>query len=85
MTLRSLVNIAANPFSHNRIQSQGRGVHQECQGVWKPLISVNQTGGYTELIFDGSSVLIDADGTVLERLAFCSEEVRIVEIPACRW
>jgi len=27
-------------------------------------------------------VLIDSDGTVLEKLAFCSEEVRIVEIPS---
>jgi len=77
-----IVNIAANPFSHNRIKVRDEVFVRNAREYGKPLISVNQTGGYTELIFDGSSVLIDADGTILERLAFCEEEVRIVEIPA---
>ncbi len=76
-----IINIAANPFSHNRIRVRDEVFVRNAREYGKPLISVNQTGGYTELIFDGSSVLIDADGTVLERLAFCSEEVRTVEIP----
>ncbi|MFZ2286423.1 MAG: NAD+ synthase [Bacteroidales bacterium] len=77
-----IVNIAANPFSHNRIRVREEVFVRNAREYGKPLISVNQTGGYTELIFDGSSVLIDADGTILEKLAFCREEVRIVEIPA---
>lgn len=77
-----IINIAANPFSHNRIQVRDEVFARNAREYGKPLISVNQTGGYTELIFDGSSVLIDSDGTVLERLAFCGEEMRIVEIPA---
>jgi NAD+ synthase (glutamine-hydrolysing) len=77
-----IVNIAANPFSHNRIRVRDEVFVRNAREYGKPLISVNQTGGYTELIFDGSSVLIDSDGTILEKLAFCKEEVRIVEIPA---
>jgi NAD+ synthase (glutamine-hydrolysing) len=76
-----IINIAANPFSHSRLRVRDEVFARNAREYGKPLISVNQTGGYTELIFDGSSVLIDADGTVLERLAFCSEEVRIVETP----
>jgi len=76
-----IVNIAANPFSHNRIKVRDEVFVRNAREYGKPLISVNQTGGYTDLIFDGSSVLIDADGTILEKLAFCEEEVRIVEIP----
>jgi len=76
-----IINIAANPFSHNRIKVRDDVFIRNAREYGKPLISVNQTGGYTELIFDGSSVLIDADGTILERLAFCEEEVRIVEMP----
>ncbi|MDX9904147.1 MAG: nitrilase-related carbon-nitrogen hydrolase, partial [Bacteroidales bacterium] len=77
-----IINIAANPFSHNRIKIREEVFSRNAREYGKPLISVNQVGGYTELIFDGSSVLIDSDGTVLERLSFCEEEVRIVDVPS---
>lgn len=77
-----IINIAANPFSHNRIKVREEVFIRNAMEYGMPLVSVNQTGGYTELIFDGSSVLIDADGTVLEKLAFCAEEVRIIDLPA---
>lgn len=77
-----IINIAANPFSHNRIKVREEVFVRNAREFGVPLLSVNQTGGYTDLIFDGSSVLIDADGTVLEKLAFCSEEIRIVELPS---
>ncbi|MCU0379364.1 MAG: NAD+ synthase [Bacteroidales bacterium] len=76
-----IINIAANPFSHNRIKIREEVFIRNAVQYVKPLISVNQTGGYTDLIFDGSSVVIDSDGTILEKLSFCEEEVRIVDIP----
>lgn len=76
-----IINIAANPFSHNRIKIREEIFIKNAVEYKTPLISVNQTGGYTDLIFDGSSVLIDADGTLLEKLAFCKEDIRITEIP----
>lgn len=76
-----IINIAANPFSHNRIKIREEVFVRNALQYNRPLISVNQTGGYTDLIFDGSSVLIDADGTVLEKLAFCEEEIRVTDIP----
>lgn len=76
-----IINIASNPFSHNRIKIREEVFIRNAVQYKRPLISVNQTGGYTDLIFDGSSVLIDADGKILEKLAFCEEELRIVEIP----
>lgn len=76
-----IINIAANPFSHNRIKIREEVFARNAREHGLPLISVNQTGGYTELIFDGSSVVVDADGTILEKLAFCAEEVRVVEMP----
>ncbi len=76
-----IINIAANPFSHNRIKIREEIFIKNAVEYKTPLISVNQTGGYTDLIFDGSSMLIDADGTLLEKLAFCKEDIRIAEIP----
>ncbi len=76
-----IINIAANPFSHNRIKIREEVFARNAREHGLPLISVNQTGGYTELIFDGSSVVVDADGTILEKLAFCAEELRVVDLP----
>jgi NAD+ synthase (glutamine-hydrolysing) len=76
-----IINIAANPFSHNRIKIREEIFIKNAIEYRTPLISVNQTGGYTDLIFDGSSMVIDADGMVLERLAFCREEIKVVDIP----
>ncbi len=76
-----IINIAANPFSHNRIKIREEIFIKNAIEYKTPLISVNQTGGYTDLIFDGSSMLIDADGTLLEKLAFCKEDFKIIEIP----
>lgn len=78
---RLIVNIAANPFSHNRIKIREEIFKKNAIEYKRPLISVNQTGGYTELIFDGSSVVINAAGIIVERLAFCQEELRIVDVP----
>jgi len=77
-----IINIAANPFSHNRLRVREEVFVRNAREYRVPLISANQTGGYTELIFDGSSVLIDSDGTIIDKLGFCTEEVRTVEIPS---
>jgi NAD+ synthase (glutamine-hydrolysing) len=78
---RLIVNIAANPFAHNRIRVREEIFRKNAIDYNLPLISVNQTGGYTDLIFDGSSVVIDASGMITGKLAFCAEELRVVDVP----
>lgn len=78
---RLIVNIAANPFAHNRIRVREEIFRKNALDYNLPLISVNQTGGNTDLIFDGSSVVIDASGRITEKLAFCAEELRVVDVP----
>ena len=78
---RLIINIAANPFAHNRIRVREEIFRKNALNYKLPLISVNQTGGYTDLIFDGSSVVINASGKIIEKLAFCSEELRVVDVP----
>ncbi len=78
---RLIVNIAANPFAHNRIRVREEIFRKNAIDYNLPLISVNQTGGNTDLIFDGSSVVIDASGMITEKLAFCAEELRVVDVP----
>ncbi len=76
-----IVNIAANPFAHNRIRVREDIFIKNALRYKLPLISVNQVGGYTDLIFDGSSVVIDAGGRIVDRLPFCCEEIRVIDVP----
>lgn len=76
-----IVNIAANPFAHSRIKIRENIFRENAKRYNTPLVSVNQVGGYTELLFDGSSTLINADGSVLERLPSFEEALTVVEIP----
>jgi len=78
---RLIINIAANPFAHNRIRVREDIFRKKASKYKIPLISVNQTGGYTDIVFDGSSVVVDSSGTIIEKLAFCREELRVVEVP----
>jgi len=78
---RLIVNIAANPFAHNRIRVREEIFRKNALDYNLPLISVNQIGGNTDLIFDGSSIVIDATGTITGKLAFCAEELRVVDVP----
>lgn len=77
-----IVNIAANPFSHNKIKVREDIFRKNAKKYKLPLISVNQVGGYTELLFDGSSVVIDSNGEVITRLPSFEESITIVDIPA---
>ncbi|MDF3036519.1 MAG: nadE1 [Paucimonas sp.] len=43
------------------------------------LVYANLAGGQDELIFDGNSFAMDADGQVCDRLKHCEEDLRIVE------
>lgn len=76
-----IVNIAASPFAHTRMKIREGVFIRTAREQGAPLISVSQCGGYSELIYDGSSVVVDSDGEILERLPFCSEEIRIIELP----
>ncbi len=77
-----IVNIAANPFSHSRIKIRESIFRENARKYHLPLISVNQVGGYTDLLFDGSSTVIDANGNVTEKLPAFEEALRVIEIPS---
>jgi|WetSurMetagenome_2_1015567.scaffolds.fasta_scaffold05231_5 NAD+ synthase (glutamine-hydrolysing) len=76
-----IVNIAANPFSYNKIKIREDIFCKNAVKYNMPLVSVNQVGGYTELLFDGSSVFIDNNGKIIKQLPSFEESVTVVEVP----
>ncbi|HEX7635391.1 MAG TPA: NAD+ synthase [Noviherbaspirillum sp.] len=49
-----------------------------------PIVYGNLVGGQDELVFDGNSFVLDAQGKVCARLKHCVEELRIVEFDGAK-
>jgi len=73
-----IINISASPFSYNKIDSKTGIFISKAVKHHIPVISVNQVGANTELIFEGGSLVVNARGEVYRRLPFFKESVETV-------
>lgn len=49
-----------------------------------PIAYVNQVGGQDELVFDGGSIVVAPDGTLLARAAHFEEDLLVIDLPLGR-
>lgn len=70
-----IVNISASPFSYSKVEAKENIFRSKARKYKIPVISVNQTGANTELIFDGASILVNSKGEIFDRLPFFEERV----------
>jgi NAD+ synthase (glutamine-hydrolysing) len=74
-----VINIAASPFSYTKTESRENIFRNKAKKYRLPVISVNQTGANTELIFDGASVILDKNGNVYRKLPSFEESIVTIE------
>lgn len=82
-----LVNIAASPWHLGKLKLRLDIFRALLQGRQSHLIYCNLVGGNDELIFDGNSLALKSDGSLLCRANSFSEDFQIVEMdgsPALR-
>ncbi len=65
---KMILNISASPFNAGKRKSRYELFSQIARRYDIPLVYVNQVGGNDELLFDGSSIVIDAKGETV----FCA-------------
>ena len=58
-----LININASPFHINKLEERQQLLQQRATEGGVPVIYVNLVGGQDELVFDGGSMSLNADGT----------------------
>lgn len=78
-----IVNINASPYYRHKTtvrEGEMRARIMESGGV--PLVYSNLIGGQDELVFDGSSFVLDSSGEVLARAGHCVEELLVVDVEA---
>ncbi len=74
-----VVNISASPFSYNQEEWRKNVLIKKAQQYHVPILYNNQVGAQTELIFDGGSVYIDANGEIVKELKYFEEDFLIVD------
>ena len=70
-----IINISASPFSYTKIEAKETIFRSKAIKYKIPVISVNQTGANTELIFDGASIIVNKKGEIFNQLPFFEEAV----------
>jgi len=75
-----IINLAASPFSHRKMEVKQSIFTGKASRHSLPLIYCNQAGAQTELIFEGGSLAINAEGKVVRRLSFFKEDFGIVDL-----
>ncbi len=74
-----VINIAASPFSHTRINLKKGIFIEKAKKHNLPVIYVNQVGAQTQLIFEGGSMAINKKGEIISRLEYFSPDIKIVD------
>ena len=74
-----ILTISASPWEQGKIQLRESMLRDAACRHRVPIVFVNLVGGNDELIFDGTSFVVDASGSVVERLARFDEDFAVVD------
>jgi len=70
-----VINISASPFSYQAVETRRNIFVAKALKHRIPVISVNQTGANTGLIFDGASLAVNRNGQIFRQLGYFEEAV----------
>ena len=69
-----------SPYERNKDDVRLALVQKRAKEVGAPLAYVNMTGGQDDLVFDGDTIVVDAQGSVISRAAQFEDQLLVVDI-----
>ena len=75
-----LLNVSASPYHHRKLALREGVLRQMGQHLRAPVAYCNLVGGQDELVFDGASLLLAADGRELARARQFEEDLLLIEV-----
>jgi NAD+ synthase (glutamine-hydrolysing) len=69
-----------SPYERNKDDVRLALVQKRAKEVAAPLAYVNMTGGQDDLVFDGDTIVVDAEGSVISRAAQFEDQLLVVDI-----
>lgn len=79
-----LISLNASPFHTNKQSEREAVLKLRAQEAGMPIVYVNQVGGQDELVFDGGSMVVNADGELVLRAPLFKESLTAVVTEAGR-
>lgn len=76
-----ILNLNASPFQIGKQTDRERNAGDRVSEAMVPIVYVNMVGGQDELVFDGGSFVIGADGEVINRLPRFVEDLAVMDVP----
>jgi len=75
-----ILNLSASPFTIGKQEHREAMLGAIARKYGRPLLYVNQVGGNDELVFDGRSLAMAADGRIVGRAAAFAPDVLLVDV-----
>lgn len=75
-----MINLSASPFDYAQAGERLDVVRQNVAKYKLPMVYCNTVGSQTEIVFDGGSVVMDANQQVVEQLPYFSEALIAVDL-----
>jgi NAD+ synthase/NAD+ synthase (glutamine-hydrolysing) len=75
-----LICINASPYHLGKRETRRRVYSSVAKRYGKPVVYVNQVGGNDQLVFDGSSFALDAEGEVIASACSFAEDLVLVDL-----
>jgi NAD+ synthase (glutamine-hydrolysing) len=75
-----VININASPYSMDRLVEREQMLATRAADASCCLVYLNCVGGQDELVFDGASLIFDAEGRLLASMPQFQEEVAVIDI-----
>jgi len=75
-----MINIAASPFSYTHDDERIQVLGDNAKKYNLPVFYVNQVGAQTEIIFDGGSMVFDAEGAMKAEMKYFEEDLQVFDL-----
>jgi len=75
-----IVNVNASPFYAGRLAEREAMLAERARAAGVPILYVNLVGGQDELVFDGASLLVGPDGSVVARAPQFVDDLLVVDV-----
>jgi NAD+ synthase (glutamine-hydrolysing) len=74
-----MINISASPFDYDHDEDRKEVVRLNCLKYKLPMFYCNAVGSQTEIVFDGGSLVCDAEGNMVKEMKYFEEDYCIVD------
>ena len=75
-----MINISASPFAYDHAAERMHVIRANVERYQLPMFYANQVGAYTEIMFDGGSLVLSPDGKIFDELPYFEDCIRYYDL-----